>query len=157
MSYVALDKPKEAAADFDEAARADPQNGQIWITRGLAYERLGDKTKATDSYGHAINIRPRNEAAAALRVSAATPTRAPKRSGLIRAGLRQDRVEHRFRYRQHIFGNIGVSRRRRRRLYRLRPQIERRRHRNVGRRRRAARIVGRSGSRIRRVLGRSGR
>jgi Tfp pilus assembly protein PilF len=55
LSYLALDKPKEAAADLDEAARADPQNGQIWITRGLAYERLGDKTKATGSYGHAIN------------------------------------------------------------------------------------------------------
>jgi len=31
------------------AVQADPQNAQIWITRGLAYERLGDKTKAAGS------------------------------------------------------------------------------------------------------------
>ena len=33
------------------------------MTRGLAYERLGDKTKAAGSYGRAINIRPKDEAA----------------------------------------------------------------------------------------------
>ena len=36
---------------------------QIWTTRGLAYERLGDKTKAAGSYARAINIRPKDEAA----------------------------------------------------------------------------------------------
>ena len=30
VSYLALDKAKEAAADLDEAVQADPQNGQIW-------------------------------------------------------------------------------------------------------------------------------
>jgi tetratricopeptide (TPR) repeat protein len=63
VSYLALDKIKEAAADLDEAAQADPQNGQIWTTRGLAYERLGDKTKAAGSYGRAISLHPRDEAA----------------------------------------------------------------------------------------------
>jgi tetratricopeptide (TPR) repeat protein len=63
ISYLALDKIKEAAADLDEAAEADPQNAQIWITRGLAYERLGDKARAAESYGRALNIRPRDEAA----------------------------------------------------------------------------------------------
>jgi Tfp pilus assembly protein PilF len=63
LSYLALDKAKEAAADLDEAVQADPQNGQIWITRGLAYERLGDKAKAAGSYGRAITLRPRDEAA----------------------------------------------------------------------------------------------
>ena len=53
----------EARADLDEAVQADPNNAQIWITRGLAYERLGDKTKAAGSYGRAINIRPKDEAA----------------------------------------------------------------------------------------------
>ena len=62
-SYLALDKAREAAADLDEAAQADPQNPQIWINRGLAYERLGDRSKAADSYAHAINLRPRDEAA----------------------------------------------------------------------------------------------
>jgi cytochrome c-type biogenesis protein CcmH/NrfG len=43
--------------------QADPQNAQIWITRGLAYERLGDKTKAASSYSRAIDLRPKDEAA----------------------------------------------------------------------------------------------
>jgi cytochrome c-type biogenesis protein CcmH/NrfG len=43
--------------------QADPQNGQSWMTRGHAYERLGDKTKAAGSYARAINIRPKDEAA----------------------------------------------------------------------------------------------
>jgi Tfp pilus assembly protein PilF len=63
ISYLALDKVKEAAADLDEAVQADTQNVQIWMTRGLAYERLGDKARAAESYGQAINLRPRNEAA----------------------------------------------------------------------------------------------
>jgi tetratricopeptide (TPR) repeat protein len=63
LSYLALDKIKEAAADPDEAAQADSQNAQIWTTRGLAYERLGDKTKAAGSYSRAINLRPKDEAA----------------------------------------------------------------------------------------------
>ena len=63
ISYLALDKTNEAAADLDEAAQADPQNPQIWMTRGLAYERLGDRTKAAESYAHAMNLRPKDEAA----------------------------------------------------------------------------------------------
>jgi Tfp pilus assembly protein PilF len=71
ISYLAMDKPNEAAADLDEAAQADPQNAQIWTTRGIAYERLGDKAKATASYGRTVAIRPKDEAA---------------RSGLARVG-----------------------------------------------------------------------
>lgn len=63
LSNLALGKAKEAAADLDEAVLADPQNPQIWTTRGLAYERLGDKTKAAGSYARAINLRPKDEAA----------------------------------------------------------------------------------------------
>jgi len=63
LSYLALDKTKEAAADLDEAVQADPQNAQAWLTRGLAYERLGEKAKAAGSYGRAINLRPKDEAA----------------------------------------------------------------------------------------------
>src|SRR6266403_2106186 len=63
ISYPALDKVKEAAADLDEAVQADPQNAQVWSTRGLAYERLGDKTRAVGSYARALNIRPKDEAA----------------------------------------------------------------------------------------------
>jgi Tfp pilus assembly protein PilF len=63
LSYLALDRPKEAASDLDEAVQSDPQNVQAWLTRGLAYERLGDKNKAAGSYGRAINLRPKDEAA----------------------------------------------------------------------------------------------
>ena len=63
ISNLALDKVREAAADLDEAVQADPQNAQTWSTRGLAYERLGDKTKAVGSYARALNIRPKDEAA----------------------------------------------------------------------------------------------
>jgi Tfp pilus assembly protein PilF len=63
VSSLALDKVKEAAADLDEAVEADPQNAQIWTTRGLAYERLGDRAKAAGSYARAINLRPKDQAA----------------------------------------------------------------------------------------------
>src|SRR6202140_5744742 len=63
VSFLALDKAKEAAADLDEAAQADPQNAQVWTTRGLAYERLGEKNKAAGSYARAINLHPRDETA----------------------------------------------------------------------------------------------
>lgn len=59
----ALSFCKGCAADLDEAVQADPQNMQAWLTRGLAYERLGEKSKAAGSYGRAINLRPRDEAA----------------------------------------------------------------------------------------------
>ena len=34
----------------------EPQNLQAWTSRGLAYERLGDKEKAAGSYAKALNI-----------------------------------------------------------------------------------------------------
>ena len=71
ISYLAMDKTKEAAADLDEAVQADAQNALAWATRGQAYERLGDKETAKASYGRALTIRPRDEAA---------------RSGLTRVG-----------------------------------------------------------------------
>jgi len=70
-SYLAIDKAKEAAADLDEAVQADPNSAPAWSARGQAYERLGDKEKAKTSYGRAITIRPRDDAA---------------RSGLARVG-----------------------------------------------------------------------
>ena len=44
---------------------------QAWSARGQAYERLGDKAKASASYGRALALRPQDEAA---------------RSGLARTG-----------------------------------------------------------------------
>jgi len=63
ISYLAMDKVKEATVDLDEAVQADPHNAQVWTTRGIAYERLGDKTKAAASYSRAITISPKDEAA----------------------------------------------------------------------------------------------
>jgi tetratricopeptide (TPR) repeat protein len=70
-SYLAIDKAKEAASDLDEAVQADPNSAQAWSARGATYERLGDKAKAFTSYGRALALRPRDEAA---------------RSGLARTG-----------------------------------------------------------------------
>src|SRR5882672_9777949 len=62
-SYLALDKVKEAASDLDEAVQADPNSAQAWSARGIIYERLGDKAKASASYGRALALRPKDEAA----------------------------------------------------------------------------------------------
>lgn len=62
-SYLALDKIKEAASDLDEAVQSEPNNGPAWSTRGLAYERLGDKKQAAACYNRALAIRPRDDAA----------------------------------------------------------------------------------------------
>ena len=48
---------KAAAADLDDAVSAEPQNLQAWTSRGLAYERLGDKERAAGSYAKALNIK----------------------------------------------------------------------------------------------------
>ena len=70
-SYLAIDKTREAASDLDEAVQADPNSAQAWSARGVTYERLGDKAKAFASYGRALALRPRDDAA---------------RSGLARTG-----------------------------------------------------------------------
>ena len=62
-SYLAIDKAKEAASDLDEAVQADPNSAPAWSARGQAYERLGDKAKAAESYGRAVALRPKDEAA----------------------------------------------------------------------------------------------
>ena len=41
----------------------EPQNLQAWASRGLAYERLGDKEKAAGSYAKALNINDKYEPA----------------------------------------------------------------------------------------------
>ena len=58
LSYRAVGQ-----ANLDEAVQDDPQNAQLWMNGGLAYERLGDKNKAAASYARAINLRPQDEAA----------------------------------------------------------------------------------------------
>ncbi|HEY5279383.1 MAG TPA: tetratricopeptide repeat protein, partial [Pseudolabrys sp.] len=55
-SYIAVNNFKNAASDLDDAVTIAPQNVQAWVSRGLAYERLGDKEKAAGSYARAMNI-----------------------------------------------------------------------------------------------------
>jgi len=62
-SFLAIDKAKEATADLDEAVQADPNSALAWTVRGEAYEKLGDKAKAAASYGRAVALRPRDDAA----------------------------------------------------------------------------------------------
>ena len=63
LSYLAVGDAKSAASDLDEAVQMQPQNLQAWTSRGLAYERLGQKEKAAGSYAKALNINEKYEPA----------------------------------------------------------------------------------------------
>jgi Tfp pilus assembly protein PilF len=63
LSYLAVGDAKSAAADLDEAVQMQPLNLQAWTSRGLAYERLGQKEKAAGSYAKALNINEKYEPA----------------------------------------------------------------------------------------------
>ena len=65
LSYLAVGDAKSAASDLDEAVQIDPGNLQAWTSRGLAYERLGQKEKAAGSYAKALNINEKYELARA--------------------------------------------------------------------------------------------
>ena len=43
LSYLALGNTKAAAEDLDQEVQLDPRNLRGWTSRGLAYERLGQK------------------------------------------------------------------------------------------------------------------
>ena len=63
LSRLALNDPKAAASDLDDAVTVEPQNLNAWTSRGLAYERLGDKEKAAGSYAKALNINKEHDPA----------------------------------------------------------------------------------------------
>ena len=65
LSYLAIGDAKSAASDLDDAVQIDPGNLQAWTSRGLAYERLGQKDKAAGSYAKALNINEKYEQARA--------------------------------------------------------------------------------------------
>jgi Tfp pilus assembly protein PilF len=56
LSYLAGGDSKAAADDLDQAVQQDPSDLRAWTSRGLAYEKLGDKDKAAGSYAKALNI-----------------------------------------------------------------------------------------------------
>ena len=62
-SYTAIGKIREAAGDLDEVVQLMPQNSSAWSQRGAAYEQLGDRAKAAESYSRALSLRPRDDAA----------------------------------------------------------------------------------------------
>lgn len=64
-SYLATDKPQDAAADLDEAVRLEPNNPEIWSLRAQAYEKLGDNVKAAGSYQRVLALAPGDERAQA--------------------------------------------------------------------------------------------
>ena len=62
---VSLAVAKAAADDLDQAVQLDPLDMRAWTSRGLAYERLGDKDKAAGSYAKALNLNDKYEPARA--------------------------------------------------------------------------------------------
>ena len=52
-----------AVGDLDNAVNIDGQSVTAWTSRGLAYERLGDKEKADGSYAKALNLNKEHDAA----------------------------------------------------------------------------------------------
>jgi Tfp pilus assembly protein PilF len=63
LSQIALGEMKEAASDLDSAVQIEPLSLTAWTSRGLAYERLGDKEKAAGSYAKALNINKEHDPA----------------------------------------------------------------------------------------------
>ena len=63
LSQLALGDTKAAAADLDDAVQAEPESLNAWTSRGLAYERLGDKEKAAGSYAKALNLKKEHDPA----------------------------------------------------------------------------------------------
>jgi Tfp pilus assembly protein PilF len=60
---MAINDFKSAATDLDEAVKLQPDSLQAWTSRGLAYEKLGDKERAAGSYAQALTLRQNYEPA----------------------------------------------------------------------------------------------
>src|SRR6266404_3222387 len=87
VSYLALDKIKEAAADLDEAAQADPQNAEI-LTGGLPMNVSATRPRPRAHIAAPSTFAPgmkRRETA--LPASAASPARTTMRSRAIPSEL----------------------------------------------------------------------
>ena len=63
QSLTATGKYDLAIEDFNAALNVDNRNGDAWAGLGLAYEKQGDKTKASESYGRALVVDPGNKIA----------------------------------------------------------------------------------------------
>jgi tetratricopeptide (TPR) repeat protein len=63
LTYAAMDRAKEAMADMDSAVTLSGQSTDYLVNRGLVYQRLGMKTKATHDYELALEKNPDNQTA----------------------------------------------------------------------------------------------
>jgi len=62
---MATGKFNEAVDDYDAALNVDSSDAGAWSGLGLAYEKLGNKAKAIESYNRAMLVDPSNPAARA--------------------------------------------------------------------------------------------
>lgn len=58
IDHLYAGQNKEAIAEFDEAARLDPENPEIFLYRGNAYFNSGKEDKAMEDYSKAIELKP---------------------------------------------------------------------------------------------------
>ena len=63
QSLTVIGKYDQAIEDFNAALNVDNRNGDAWAGLGLAYEKQGNKTKASESYGRALVVDPGNRVA----------------------------------------------------------------------------------------------
>ena len=65
QSLIATSQFEKAVEDFNAALNVDNRNGDAWAGRGLAYERLGKRQEASESYQRALTADPGNAMARA--------------------------------------------------------------------------------------------
>ncbi|MDB5642952.1 MAG: Tetratricopeptide 2 repeat protein, partial [Hyphomicrobiales bacterium] len=63
QSLIALNKYDAAIEDFNATLNVDNRSGDAWAGLGLAYERQGNRQKATESYQRALVVDPNNKLA----------------------------------------------------------------------------------------------
>jgi Flp pilus assembly protein TadD len=56
LCLIRLDKAGQAGPILEEAVAADPKNFTAWANLGAAYEKIGDRVKAADTYGRALDL-----------------------------------------------------------------------------------------------------
>jgi tetratricopeptide (TPR) repeat protein len=63
QSLIALGKYDAAVEDFNATLNVDNRNGDAWAGLGLAYEKQGNRQKASESYQRALVVDPNNKLA----------------------------------------------------------------------------------------------
>ncbi len=60
---LALGKADKAIEDFNAALNVNNKDANAWAGLGLAYEKLGNRNKAAESYDRALAFDPNNKVA----------------------------------------------------------------------------------------------